>query len=367
MKQRTAMLLPCVFFFVLAATVEAQVRDRLPVPDVGPYRTLKCDFHMHTVFSDGQVWPPARVAEAWRDGLDAIAITDHSGGGRNKEILKPDLNLPDALARPLAGQFGVLLVPGVEVAQGLTHCNALFIKDANEVNGMELLPALRKLRAQGAYILWNHPGWRRPAIWYPDIDAARREKLIDGFEIVNDTEIYPDTLAWSEEKQLALFANSDVHGTFEPQDARTRRPVTLAFVRTADLAGLREALEARRTVAWFREDVWGAEEFVRGLWQGAIKIDPARLSFTRQVRRAGVRIDNTSAIPFRVKVKSAPAWLNFSAGEVPGQRVVFAGVSAGKDAPAGEHRVEVVLEVTSLHIAPAKNLTVSLPLVVTVE
>jgi hypothetical protein len=61
----------------------------------------------------------------------------------------------------------VLLVPGVEVAQGLTHCNALFIKDANEVTGMQLLPALRKLRAQGAYLLWNHPGWRRPALVPP--------------------------------------------------------------------------------------------------------------------------------------------------------------------------------------------------------
>jgi hypothetical protein len=366
MTRRTAILLPCAFLFVLAAAAMAQVRDPLPVPNVGGYRTLKCDFHMHTVFSDGQVWPPARVAEAWRDGLDAIAITDHSGGGRNKEILKPDLNLPQALARPLAGQLGVLLVPGVEVAQGLTHCNALFIKDANAVDGMDLLPALRKLRAQGAYLLWNHPGWRRPAIWYPDIDAAYGEKLIDGFEIVNDSEIYPDTLAWSEEKELALFANSDVHATFEPQDARTRRPITLVFARTADLAGLREALDARRTAAWFRDDVWGAEEFLRPLWQGAVKMEPARLVLSLPARRSGIRIENSSAIPFRVKVKSAPAWLSFSAGEVPAQRIVFAGVNAAKDAPVGEHQVEVMLEITNLHVAPGKNLTVSLPLQVRV-
>jgi len=351
----------------LAAAVAAQVRDPLPVPDVAGYRTLKCDFHMHTVFSDGQVWPPARVAEAWRDGLDAIAISDHAGSKRKQDYLKPDLNLPYALARPLADQLGVLLVPAVEVAQGLTHCNALFIQDANAVDGMDLLPALRTLRGQGAYILWNHPGWRRPAVWYPDVDLAHREKLIDGFEIVNDTEIYPDTQPWSEEKKLALFANSDVHETLEPQDARTRRPITLVFARTADLAGLREALDARRTAAWFRDDVWGAEPYLRGLWEGAVRISPRRLSFTGEVRRSGIRIANSSAIPFRIKVKTTPAWLFVSSGEIPGRREVFSPVSVAKDAPRGEHKVEIALEVVNMHLGPGQVLNVTVPLDVTVE
>ena len=51
-------------------------------------KTLKCDFHIHTVFSDGKVWPDIRVAEAWQEGLDAIAITDHIEYRPNKEILK---------------------------------------------------------------------------------------------------------------------------------------------------------------------------------------------------------------------------------------------------------------------------------------
>lgn len=41
------------------------------------FHVLKCDFHTHTIFSDGRVWPTMRVDEAWKDGLDAIAITDH--------------------------------------------------------------------------------------------------------------------------------------------------------------------------------------------------------------------------------------------------------------------------------------------------
>ena len=62
-----------------ACPVGGQSRDPLPVPDIPGYRTLKCDFHMHTVYSDGDVWPTLRVQEAWKDGLDAIAITESRG------------------------------------------------------------------------------------------------------------------------------------------------------------------------------------------------------------------------------------------------------------------------------------------------
>ena len=47
------------------------------IPDIPGYYTMKCDFHMHTVFSDGKVWPDIRVNEAIAEGLDAISITDH--------------------------------------------------------------------------------------------------------------------------------------------------------------------------------------------------------------------------------------------------------------------------------------------------
>ena len=46
-------------------------------PDIKGYLTLVCDFHTHSVFSDGSVWPSIRVAEAQKDGLDAIAVTEH--------------------------------------------------------------------------------------------------------------------------------------------------------------------------------------------------------------------------------------------------------------------------------------------------
>ena len=51
---------------VLSPAMGADVRHEIHFPNLPGYQTLKCDLHMHTVFSDGEVWPTVRVREAWR-------------------------------------------------------------------------------------------------------------------------------------------------------------------------------------------------------------------------------------------------------------------------------------------------------------
>ena len=66
---------------------------KLKFPDVPGYKTLKCDFHQHTVFSDGSVWPDIRVMEALMDDLDAISLTEHLEYQPHKDdIPHPDIN-----------------------------------------------------------------------------------------------------------------------------------------------------------------------------------------------------------------------------------------------------------------------------------
>ena len=78
MKIRHKIVLSILFVNLLFAPFTlGQSRREIHFPDILGYKTLKCDLHMHTVFSDGLVWPTARVDEAWREGLDAISITDH--------------------------------------------------------------------------------------------------------------------------------------------------------------------------------------------------------------------------------------------------------------------------------------------------
>ena len=70
-----------------------QTKDKdINIPDLDNYKTLKCDFHIHTVFSDGLVWPTVRVDEAYSEGLDAISLTEHIEYRPHKDDIKADHN-----------------------------------------------------------------------------------------------------------------------------------------------------------------------------------------------------------------------------------------------------------------------------------
>ena len=97
------------------------VKGKIDIPDLKGYVTLKCDFHMHTVFSDGTVWPTTRVDEAYREGIDAISITDHLEGRRRLQEIErlTDFsfktlthNIAYELALPHAKQRGIILIRG---------------------------------------------------------------------------------------------------------------------------------------------------------------------------------------------------------------------------------------------------------------
>jgi 3',5'-nucleoside bisphosphate phosphatase len=62
-----------------------------------------CDLHMHTYYSDGRSSPAEVVRQSASLGLKTIAITDHDNGRGSRE------------ARPIADQFGVELIPAVEL------------------------------------------------------------------------------------------------------------------------------------------------------------------------------------------------------------------------------------------------------------
>src|SRR6266498_1053903 len=184
---------------------QAPVRQPLPVPDIPGYRTLKADFHLHTVFSDGNVWPTVHVQDAWRDGLDVIALTEH------------------AEYHPHADQLGLILVPGIEITkpdplkaplvlpEGSAHFNALFVSDWNALNVPDdLMEALRRAKAQNAFVFWNHPRFRvSRARWFPPIARAYEAGLFNGMELVNGPDFYDESYPWIDERRLTILADSD--------------------------------------------------------------------------------------------------------------------------------------------------------------
>ncbi len=342
------------------------MRTPLDIPDVAGYQVLKCDFHMHTVFSDGDVWPAVRVREAWTEGLDAIAITDHDRYHPHRDDVKEDLWRPYRIALPVAQDTGILLVPGVEITRGDLHFNALFVKDPTVFGELELLPALRKAREQDAFVFWNHPGWKEKAQWWPPIEAAHAEGLLQAIEVVNGPVFYAEAYPWIGEKKLGMVANSDVHAPVSVGQPNRKRPITLVFANQAGVAGIREALFAHRSAAWLGEDVWGPEALVKGLWDVAVKAASTDIT-TAPGRRAGLQLRNSSAIPFRLKVLKQPEWMSVRGGEIAAQRISGVFVNISKEAPKGTHQVALELEITNLHVAPDRNAAVTLPFTVTVQ
>ena len=59
------------------AVAQPAQRVEFVLPVVNGYNIYKADLHTHSIYSDGETTPAFRVREAYYDGLDAIAITEH--------------------------------------------------------------------------------------------------------------------------------------------------------------------------------------------------------------------------------------------------------------------------------------------------
>ena len=353
-----------------------QQRRLLPIPDVPGYVALKGDFHLHSVFSDGEVWPTVHVREAWRDGLDVVALTEHLEYRPHRADIAGGPQRAVEVARPLAERLGIILVPGVEITRpapgtrspwpvGSAHFNVLFAADVGALDTPDLTEVLTRARAQGAFTFWNHPGFMdRPAEWFPHIDALNSQRLFAGIEVVNGDRFYPEALAWAAEHRLAPLACSDAHLPMPAHLTSARRPITLLFARTRDLDGVREALAARRTLAWLDDRVWGDAAWLAALWHASVAVEMVSGSAGRPA--LDLRVRNVSAIDYDVRVVSTPPWLGL--GDFVATRETATAVTAelGAGAPHGRHAVEIGVEVRNLRSAGDRPLTASLSLVLDV-
>ncbi|MDR2424539.1 MAG: PHP domain-containing protein [Prevotellaceae bacterium] len=228
---------------------KSKIRDIIRIPNPKGYYTLKCDLHSHTVFSDGDLWPSARVHEAWRQGLDAIAITDHIEY-RPHKMITSDHNESCKIAQAAASGIDIIVIKGSEITRSkpLGHLNALFITDANALDIPEPLDAIDTALKQGAFILWNHPGWPdNKSTLYPVHEKLINEKKIHGVEVFNYDEYYPVAIDWCRDKGLAFSANSDIHYIVDGDYGNSIRPMTLVFATERSEKGIRDALFAGRT------------------------------------------------------------------------------------------------------------------------
>lgn len=281
-------------------------RAEFVLPAVNGYTVYKADLHTHSIYSDGDCTPEFRVREAWYDGLDVLAITEHVEYRRhegkmlnflkgyvpegteafNNNVIRKaadergiqsDLNLPVKLAQETAVKYGLTIIPGAEITRepvAYGHYNALFTTDNNTLYATDALQSLRNAKAQGALVMHNHPGWRRKSLEHPEFEVkAYGEGLIDGIEIMNGAEFYPKAIARAHARNLFVSANTDIHDataeTYRLQGHR--RNMTLIFARDNSLASLREALEARRTLAYSFGTIAGDEQLLKDLFTASVR------------------------------------------------------------------------------------------------
>ena len=291
----------------------------ITIPDTGGFKVLKGDFHIHTLFSDGQVMPVDRVNEAVQNGLDVIALTEHIevrpffssvGRWRMNDEQGLNFNLSYEIAKPEADRQNLLLVPGTEITKFHLppgHFNVLFTQDVNPIAAAvdDWKTMFQIAVDQGAFMIWDHPGWQSvhggleqgaPLRFTEGHEEAYKRGWLHGIEIFNGTEYYPVVSDWCNERDLAIFANSDIHPSELNQYGihNPARPITLVLAKERTVESVREALFAKRTIGWAAHMLWGRDPWLPELFNSSVDV--------KSITPGTLELTNKSSLPITVSL-----------------------------------------------------------------
>ena len=185
-------------------------------------RARRCDFHMHTTMSDGELLPMELIRRAAASDHRAVALTDHASFSNFEWIV-------EAVTRDCkkADAWGIEAIPGVE----LTHVPVRYIDEA-----------VRKSRKKGAEIVVIHgetpvepveKGTNRRAVINSDVDILAHPGMIevDDVELAAENGVYLEVtcrrghslsnghvVSLAREAKAKLLVNTDAHA---PEDLST--------------------------------------------------------------------------------------------------------------------------------------------------
>lgn len=297
-----------VLFLSLSLTSFAlfgQVRNEIQIPDLNGYKTLKCDFHTHTVFSDGTVWPTVRIDEAYREGLDAISLTEHIEYRPHKEDIKAAHDRSYDIAEKAAKAKNIILIKGSEITRGMPpgHFNAIFLSDADLLDTEEYMDAFKAAKQQNAFIFWNHPGWdaQQPdtTLWWDTHTQLLENGYMQGIEVVNG-KYFPEAHQWCLDKKLTMIGNSDVHQPIQSNvdfSKGEHRGMTLVFAKERSEEGIREALINRRTVVYHKNMLIGESQYLNELFENSLHI----IDTKKSAKSIQISFENKSDLTFILK------------------------------------------------------------------
>lgn len=300
----------------------AETTRHLVFPNAADGRlVLAVDLHTHSVFSDGHVWPTVRTWEAEKDGLAAMAVTEHLEYQPHRDdIPHPDRNRSFALATASAARAGgdLLIIPGAEITRRLPpgHVNAVFITDANPLLTIDrreddaldnAREALTLARDQGAFVFWNHPAWPRDfptgVLRVPDVQQVLIDDgLIMGVEVANGQYFSEETLQVVLDNDLVVLGTSDIHGLIDYDYdivGGEHRTVTLVLAEERTLDGIKDALFAKATVALYDSQYIGRPDDVAAVLSGALELEVGDARRRSMIRTLTVK--NNGPVPMTLR------------------------------------------------------------------
>jgi len=305
MKQKT-LFIGIMLLQTAILNLGAQVRHEIKIPDIKGYHTLKCDFHMHTVFSDGLVWPTVRVDEAYREGLDAISLTEHLEYRPHKKDIVANHGRSYEIAENAAKDNGIILIRGSEITRSMApgHFNAIFLTNNDSLDKKDWRESFKAAKAQNAFIFWNHPGWdaQQPDTtkWWPEHTELYNAGCMNGIEVANGKEYYPEALRWALEKKLTMLGNSDIHQPIQTDIDFSRgmhRTMTLVFAKERTKESIHEALLNRRTAVYMDDNIIGEEQYLKALFENAVEI----VKIEKSLQGVDIMLRNNSDLMFQLK------------------------------------------------------------------
>jgi len=359
MTRSRAACMTLVLLLVMACSATAQTRHDVAFPDLPGYETLLCDFHMHSVFSDGNVWPTVRVDEAWRLGLDAIALTDHIEYQPHRADVPTNHNRPFELAVGKALEAGILFPRATEITRDTPpgHFNAIFLSDVEPLDTEDFVEAIEQANKQGAFVFWNHQSWKgeEKGRWMDVHTTLLENGWLHGMEVCNGGGYHPTAHRWCVEKGLTMLGNSDIHAPdiSGRTTADEHRTLTLVFVKERTVDGLKEALQAGRTAVWFNNQMIGRAEWLEGLLAEAIEIAPVH---RRGKDYVSTKVANRMDVEVQLERTGSAGPASIT---LPPRSTTM--VRIGTKSP--NEPVDLTYEATNFLVAPGEGLSVS----VTVE
>ncbi len=272
---------------------------------------VSADLHIHTVFSDGSVWPNIRVEEARREGLDLISLTEHLEYQPHAEdIPHPDRNRSYQIAlNSLRDGESLQVIHGSEITRSMPpgHINAVFIKDANALLfPNDSLAGIQAANAQKAFVFWNHPNWdAHRSNGIARLDPFHRfliqNKLLHGLEVVNENTYSEEALQIALDHNLTMIGTSDIHGltTWNHNISEGgHRPMTFILAENTQPEALKKALFEGKTVIWFEDLLIGKEAHLTTVLKANIDVKKAHYKKDKEILY--VTIVNKSALPLQL-------------------------------------------------------------------